>query len=118
MSAAILNMARELSAEIVRTDPEIISAQVDLTVPFNRTDVQLWCASDADVEQAIAIQFDAGRVAVARIILKQDCATGPAICAAMGDQGRIASTARNKSSASGRRVWERASIVNDRRTLR
>src|SRR5947209_18780384 len=115
MSAAILNMARELSAEIVRADPETISAQIDLAIPFNRTDVELWCASDADVEQAIAVQFDAGRVAVARIILKHDCATGPAICAAMGDQGRIASTARNKSFASGSTVWERASIVNDGR---
>src|SRR5438105_12334695 len=117
MSAAILNTSRELSAEIVRADPQIISAQVDPTVPFNRTDVQLWCASDADVEQAIAIQFDAGRVAVARIIRKDDFATGPAICAAMGDQGRIASTARNKSFASGSAVCEGASIVNDGRTL-
>src|SRR5947208_773555 len=112
MYAAILNVARELSAEIVRANPEIISAQVDLTVPFNRTDVELWCPSEADVEQAIAVQFDAGRVAVARIIPKHDCATGPAICAAMRDQGRVASTAGNKSFASSSRVWERASIVN------
>src|SRR5438270_13634305 len=100
MSAAILNVARELSAEIIRADPQIISAQVDLTVPFHRTDVQLWYAADADVEQAIDIQFDAGRVAVASIILKQDCATGPDISASMGDQVRSASAARNESSAS------------------